>query len=159
LRSWLVAALLAAALAPVGAAGAEDMEWPEPIAWGERINRVRVAEALRAALVDARWQVESDSGQSLTARHENGDHWLRVRLDYGPQQVRYHYVDSANYSYRHEGGRSSIHRRANRLLRKLDRAVHAQIRRMRFELGDETEVVPVLPADEALPDPADEPPR
>jgi hypothetical protein len=134
------------------------MEWPEPIAWGERINPARVGEALRAALANAKWQVETHSGLSLTARHQDGERVLRLRLDYGAQQVSYHYVDSENYLYRHEDGRSYIHRRANRLMRKLDRQVHAQIRRVRFELGDDTEVVPVLPADESPPEPADEPP-
>jgi hypothetical protein len=157
LRRWLAAALLAAALAPVaGAANAEDMEWPEPIAWGEQINPARVAEAVRTALTNTRWQVEADSGLSLTARHQDGDRELRLRLDYGTQQVSYHYVDSQHYLYRHEDGRSYIHRRANRLMGKLDRAMRAEIQRMRFERNDDAEVVPVMPADEPAPDPEDE---
>ena len=150
MRSWLAAvALLAGALAPA-VAGAEELEWPEPIAWGEPVARVQLAQALREALEGAKWVVESDSGSAITARHEARTHVLRLRLDYGPQLVTYHYVDSANYGYAREGERQYIHRRANKLIKRLDREVRTQVQRVRFERGDEpeTEIVPVLPEEE-----------
>jgi len=131
-RALAALALLGCALAPAGAA-AEELEWPEPLAWGEPVEPTRVAQALREALARVKWQVESDTGSALTARHEAGEHVLRVRLEYGERRVSYHYVDSRHYSYEEEDGRRYIHRRANRLLGKLSRAVGAAILQARSQ--------------------------
>lgn len=156
MRSALAAlALLGCALAPAGAA-AEELEWPEPLAWGEPVAPPRVAQALREALARVKWQVESDTGSAITARHESGEHVLRVRLDYGERRVSYHYVDSAHYAYEEEGGTRYIHRRANRLLAKLNRAVGASILQARSEPAP-LRVVP-LDEEESLPETGPEPP-
>jgi len=151
LRSVLVAlVLLAGALAPAGAS-AEELEWPEPHAWGEPVDPPRLAQALREALARVKWQVETDTGSALTARHEDGERVLRIRLEYGERRVTYHYVESAHYSYEEEGGRRYIHRRANRLLAKLSRAVGASILQARSQPAP-LQVVP-LDGDEPGPPP------
>ena len=156
MRSALAAlALLACALAPAGAM-AEELEWPEPHAWGEPVAPARVAQALREALARVKWQVESDTGSAMTARHESGEHVLRVQLEYGERRVSYHYVDSAHYSYEEEDGKRYIHRRANRLLAKLSRAVGASILQARSEPAP-LQVVP-LDEEESLPGTGPEPP-
>lgn len=153
MRSALaVLALLACALAPAGAA-AEELEWPEPHAWGEPVEPARLAHALRQALLRVKWQVESDTGSAITARHEDREHVLRVRLEYAERHVSYHYVDSQHYAFEEEHGRRFIHRRANRLLAKLSRSVAASI----LEARSQPAPLQVVPLDDessrTLPEP------
>lgn len=148
-RRLVLAALLWCSIAPVAQAG-EEMEWPAPIAWGEYVDSTRVAKALLEALANSKWFIEADTGESIIARYEVRAHRLRVRIDYAPQRIRYHYVDSENFSYEEENGRRYIHRRANRIMGKLNREVRIQVQRMRFE-REPMRVVPVLPAEPEQP--------
>lgn len=149
-RRFLLLPLLAALPLLLGAN--VPMEWPKPIQWPEFIDSTRVAKALLEALADRKWLIEGDTGESITARYEVREHWLRIRIDYSPRGLAYHYVDSENYSYEVEYGERYIHRRANKVMGQLNREVRIQVQRMRFE-RDSTAVVPVVPAE-----PADESP-
>lgn len=147
------AALLWPALAPAAQSG-EPMAWPEPIQWGEFLDTTRVSGALLEALANSKWLVEADTGESITARYEVRVHVLRIRIDYGPQRVSYHYVDSENYAYEEENGERYIHRRANKIMGRLDKEVRIQLQRARFQ-REPLQVVPVEPpADAAPPEPA-----
>lgn len=120
------------------------MEWPRPIQWPEFVDSTRVAKALLEALASRKWLIEADTGDSITARYDVREHSLRIRIDYSPRALSYHYVDSRNFSYEEEFGERYIHRRANKIIGQLNREVRIQVQRMRFE-RDATTVVPVVP--------------
>jgi hypothetical protein len=128
------------------------MELPNAIGWEEFVDSTRVAEAVLDALAGRKWLIEADTGQSIIARHQVRVHWLRLRIDYGPRGVSYHYLDSGNYAYEEDEGQRYIHRRANKILQRLDDEVRIQVQRVRFQ-REPTEVVPIEPGADPAADP------
>lgn len=144
----LRAALLLLGLIPVGAGAAQSsvpMELPPPLELPEFTDSIKVSKALLLALSNCKWLVESDTGESITARLDIRRHTARIRLDYTPRRIRYHYLDSAELGYEIEDGEPLIHPAFNKWLQQLDQEIRIQTQRFYFE-REPVDVVPGTPA-------------
>lgn len=121
------------------------LELPLPITLPEAVDTIKISKALLTALANKKWMVEADTGSSITARFDKRRHALRIRIDYTPKSITFHYVDSGELSYEKYEGVDFIHPSANKWLLQLEKEVHIQVNRFRFE-RDPAEVVPVDPA-------------
>lgn len=140
-RLWLlpILALLMAARPNV------PLELPLPITLAEPVDTIKISKALLTAFANQKWMVESDTGESIIARFDKRRHVLRIRADYTSRSITFHYVESGELSYEKFEGEEFIHPTANKWLLRLEKEVHIQVNRFRFE-RDPAEVVPVDPA-------------
>jgi hypothetical protein len=121
------------------------LELPAPVHLPDDADPTRIGAALSDALTSRKWTVESQNLTSVTARIETNGRTLRVRLDYTPHDVSYHYVDSRDLGYYEEQGSIFVLPKANKWLEQLDGAVRARVR----QLGKDAEPAEVVPVDPA----------
>jgi hypothetical protein len=134
-------------LLPLGlllAAFTDPLQLPATIKFPEFTDSVKVSGALIQALRTRRWLIEADTGESITARLLVRRHMLRIRLDYSPRQVSFHYVDSEALDYAVEDGTPHIHGNANKWLRRLGIEVESELNKL-FFARDPALVVPAEP--------------
>jgi hypothetical protein len=137
---------LLALVAPLlmGAAPIVPLEMPDTLRLADYADGDEVGRGLGAALGAKKWQIESDTGTSVTARHEERGAMLRVRIEYTPERVSYRYVDSTGLGHARVDGEDYIHPAANKWLSRLAKQVRAQVLRYASE-REATQVVPVEP--------------
>lgn len=121
------------------------LELPPPMHLPEYTDSIKVSRGILAALAARKWLVEADTGESIRARLSIRRHALVVRIDYSPQQLSYHYVDSVDLGYEVDEGVPLIHPNANKWLQQLGDEVQIHVRRFYFE-REPAEVVPLDPA-------------
>lgn len=144
---WLLLPLLALLMA---AQSSVPLELPGAIHLPETTDTNKISKGLLTALANKKWLVEADTGESITARLNLRSHVLRMRLDYTPREITYHYVDSQELGYLLDQGEIYLHPHVNKWLRQLDDEVRIQVQRFYFE-REPAEVVPVEPALKAEP--------
>jgi hypothetical protein len=118
------------------------LELPLPITLPEPVDTIRISKAVLTAFANKKWLVEADTGESITARFDSRDRALRIRVDYTPKTLTFHYVDSGGLSYEKFEGADFIHPKANKWLLQVEKEIHIQLARFRFE-REPAEVVPV----------------
>lgn len=131
--------------------GNVPLELPPPIELQEFTDTARVSKALITALANRKWLVEADTGEAITARYDIRHHTLRLRLDYSPRRITYHFLNSENLDYEIEDDTALIHANVNKWLTQLDKEIQIQVQRFYFE-REPMDVVP--PAKPATPSPA-----
>jgi len=96
-----IAPVLLLALAPLlmAARPGLPLDLPSPLLLPEYTDSVKVSRGILAALASRKWLVEADTGESIQARLTIRLHSLTVRIDYSPQRISYHYVDSTELGY------------------------------------------------------------
>lgn len=134
--------------------GNVPLELPPPLDLQAFTDTTRVSKALITALANRKWLVEADTGEAITARLEIRHHTLRLRLDYSPRRISYHYLNSENLDHEIEDDTQLIHANVNQWLLQLEKEVKIQVQRFYFE-RDPMEVVP--PAMSTAPAPATDP--
>ena len=136
-------ALLLPALALLVGASSVPLQLPPVIHFAQDTETARTSQALAAALASKHWAIESDTGASITARLD-GHGLLRLRIDYTPREISFHYVASDGLGARENPGAIEIHPRVNKWLRRLENAIRIQLQGLKIELPP-TEVVPLAP--------------
>ena len=141
----------------MGAKSSVPIELPETIHLAQFTDTIKTSKVLIEALANKKWFVEADTGESITARLDVKSHRLRLRIDYTPRDISFHYVDSQELGYFEEQGAIYIHPNANKWLGRLETEVRIQVQRLNFD-REPAEVVPVEPAPGSeTPPPAPEP--
>jgi hypothetical protein len=167
LRNGVARGLAILALPLVAALWNVPIQLPEPIRFPNFVDSAAVSGAIITAMSKRRWIVEGDTGESIRAHFDVREHRLRLRVDYSPRGISFHYVDSTNLDEERPEGSTDpdavlIHRRANKWIRVLGQEVQVQVQPWVFA-RDPTAVVPVDPALPVTapepPDPAPAPPR
>lgn len=102
--------LLPLLLLVTGAARVVPLEDPAPVPVPAGLGAVKVAAAIKSALLAKKWTVGEESAGRIDATLFIRSHTVRVALHYDDKQVRLAYVSSDNLKYKDDHGKRVIHR-------------------------------------------------